>query len=161
MTSPSAPSAPSHISPGSSAGAFFTAHHRTCDLLWATIEAAVEQGDATTARDAYAQFESTLRLHLAMEEEVLFPAFEEATGMTMGPTRVMRMEHVQMRGLLSQMAAAAAANLDALIEHGDTLLMITQQHNLKEEGVLYPMVDAHLGSAWPEIAHRLEGYLRT
>ena len=150
-----------HVSPASSAGAFFTAHHRTCDMLWATIEAAVENGDANTARDAYAKFESTLRQHLAMEEEVLFPAFEEATGMTMGPTRVMRMEHVQMRGLLTQMASAAATDLDALLEHGDTLLMITQQHNMKEEGVLYPMVDAHLGSAWPQIAQRLEGYLGT
>lgn len=149
-----------HVTPDATAGAFFTAHHRTCDMLWATIEAAVEKGDASTARAAYAAFESTLRQHMAMEEEVLFPAFEEATGMTMGPTRVMRMEHQQMRGLLAQMAEAATMDLDALAEHGDTLLMITQQHNLKEEGVLYPMVDAHLQHAWPEIARRLAGYIQ-
>ena len=148
-----------HVSPESSAGAFFTAHHRTCDLLWATIEAAVENGDASTARAAYAKFERTFRQHMAMEEEVLFPAFEEATGMTMGPTQVMRIEHLRIRGLLTEMANVAATDLDALLEHGDTLLMITQQHNLKEEGVLYPMVDAHLGRTWPELAHRLEGYL--
>jgi hypothetical protein len=39
--------------------------------------------------------------------------------------------------------------------------MVIQQHNLKEEGILYPMVDAHLQDAWPAIAKRLEGYLKT
>ena len=39
--------------------------------------------------------------HFEMEEAVLFPAFEEATGMTQGPTMVMHAEHVQMKGVLA------------------------------------------------------------
>jgi hemerythrin-like domain-containing protein len=36
-----------------------------------------------------------------MEEKVMFPTFEEVTGMTQGPTMIMRMEHDQMRQLLN------------------------------------------------------------
>jgi len=77
---------------------------------------------------------------------VIFPAFEQATGMTDGgPTSVMRSEHAQMRGLIEQMGVAADAdNYDELVDIGDTLLMLTQQHNQKEEQMLYPMCDRAL-----------------
>ena len=35
----------------------------------------------------------------------MFPIFEEVTGMTQGPTMVMRMEHSQMRGILEDLKA--------------------------------------------------------
>jgi hemerythrin-like domain-containing protein len=139
--------------------AYFTSDHRACDELWAEVEAAVERGDASAARAAFTRFDAATRRHLDMEEQVLFPELEAATGMTMGPTRVMRAEHAQMRGLLDQMARAADRDVDALVEHGDTLLMLTQQHNMKEEGIVYPMAQAHLGDDWAPIAARLAAYL--
>ena len=36
----------------------------------------------------------------AVKEDLLFPAFESASGMTMGTTQVMRDEHIQMRVLI-------------------------------------------------------------
>jgi hemerythrin-like domain-containing protein len=73
---------------------------------------------------------------------VLFPAFEARTGMSMGPTQVMRSEHEQMRGLIGDMARAAAeANRDGYLGLSETLNMLMQQHNLKEENMLYPMSD--------------------
>jgi len=146
-------------SPSAGPLAFFTDDHHRCDELWAAVEAAADRGDEAATREAFAKFEAALRRHLEMEEQVLFPEFEQATGMTMGPTQVMRAEHAQMRGVLDQMARAADRDLDQLIEHGDTLLMLTQQHNAKEEGVLYPMVQAHLGDVWEPIARRLATYL--
>jgi hemerythrin-like domain-containing protein len=96
-----------------------------------------------------------------MEEEVLFPAFEAATGMTdSGPTFVMRMEHDQMRGLLDQMGAALErGDQNALLDQGDTLLMLIQQHNQKEEGMLYPMSERALASEWPALHERLAARL--
>ena len=135
------------------AAQFFTRDHRACDDLWAAVEAAAEGGEGVEA--AFTAFDAAMRRHMDMEELVLFPAFEKATGMTMGPTRVMRAEHDQMRGLLSQMAGAET---DAMLDHGDTLLMLIQQHNVKEEGMLYPMCDARLGGAWPEVARELSRY---
>jgi len=82
-----------------------------------------------------------------MEEEVLFPAFEARTGNSMGPTQVMRMEHAQMRGLLQEMASAVlAGNQNGFLGLSETLNMLMQQHNLKEENMLYPMSDRVLDS---------------
>jgi hemerythrin-like domain-containing protein len=145
--------------PAAGPNAFFTADHRVCDELWAEVEAAVERDDRAAARAAFARFDAVTRRHLDMEEQVLFPELERATGMTEGPTRVMRAEHAQMRGLLDQMARAADRDLDELVEHGDTLLMLTQQHDMKEEGIVYPMAEAHLGAGWEPIARRLATYL--
>ena len=109
-----------------------------------------------------AAFDAKVRRHLAMEEEVLFPAFEEATGMHgAGPTVVMRMEHQQMRALLDTMGKAAeTGNIDDVLGHGDTLLMLIQQHNRKEEGMLYPMADNALGEAWQKVREDLRRFDR-
>jgi hemerythrin-like domain-containing protein len=143
---------------GAGALAFFSADHRACDALWAKVEAAGEAGDRGAMREAFAAFDRSMRRHFDMEEQVLFPAFERVTGMTMGPTQVMRSEHAQMRGLLDQMAAALDGDPEAVLDQGDTLLMLVQQHNRKEEGVLYPMCDARLGGEWASVAAALARY---
>ena len=147
------------VAPDAGLVSFFAADHRACDLDWAAVERAADS-DPAAAQAAFAHFDAALRNHLAMEEEVLFPAFEAATGMTHGPTTVMRMEHVQMRGLLDQMAQAARGGAwQDVLDHGDTLLMVIGQHNAKEEGMLYPMAQMHLGQEWPEISTKLARYL--
>ena len=130
--------------------------HRACDAEFADIEQAVKRGDWAAAGRCLTLFRDALERHLGAEETVLFPAFEAATGMTMGPTRVMRMEHQQMRGLLDDLAGAVTA-ADAGSVHGqvETLLILMQQHNLKEENILYPMCDQHLA----ETAGTLRGQL--
>lgn len=121
--------------PADDLAAFFTADHQACDAAWAEVEAAP---DLATAAPLLQAFDRRMRRHLAMEEEVLFPAFDAASGMAgMGPPAVMRAEHAQMRAVLDQMVGAS--DLRALHNLGDTLLMLIQQHNLKEEGMLYPM----------------------
>ncbi len=138
---------------------FFSQEHRLCDELWAKVEAANEGGKADETRAAWEAFDKATRTHFAMEEEVLFPAFEEASGMRGGPTEMMRIEHRQMRALLDEMGAAAGkGDFENVLDHGDTLLMVIQQHNSKEEGVLYPMAEQHLAANWPEIAKQLEAY---
>lgn len=142
------------IDPAAGPVAFFTADHRACDALWAEVEAAADAGDRARVTAAFAAFDAAMRRHMDMEEQVLFPAFEQATGITMGPTRVMRAEHQQMRGLLDEMARCAGDD-GALLDHGDTLMMLIQQHNAKEEGMLYPMCAAHLRGGWAAIAQQL------
>ena len=116
--------------------------HRACDDLFASAEAAVAQGDWDSARSLFHRFEAAMAHHLAMEETVLFPAFDARTGNSAGPTQVMRMEHEQMRGLLQDMARAVHdANPTSFLGLSETLNMLMQQHNLKEENMLYPMSD--------------------
>ncbi len=119
--------------------------HRACDELFAAAEEAVAKNDWERARDLSDRFRRATLHHFRMEEDVLFPAFETRTGMSMGPTQVMRGEHVQMRDLMQQMAdAAQAGDANAYLGHAETLNMLMQQHNMKEENVLYPMTDQAL-----------------
>lgn len=139
---------------------FFNADHQRCDALWAEVEAAADKGEAPDTQRAWREFDAALRRHLELEEQILFPALEDAMNMHGGgPTQVMRMEHRQMRGLLDQMQGAAErADLDGLIDGGDTLLMLIQQHNQKEEMMLYPMADRALGAAWAPLADRIAAF---
>ena len=137
---------------------YFQTDHRRCDALWAELEAIGDEGDVAVAKERWATFSGAMRRHFRMEEEVMFPAFQEATGMfSGGPVAVMKMEHEQMRALLTPMDSHAAnGDVEALLDHGDTLLMVIQQHNAKEEGILYPMAEQTLASQWVKLAPTLE-----
>src|SRR5512138_3742301 len=86
---------------------FMTHGHKDCDELFARAEEAA--GDWAKTAIELGAFRRALEQHLAMEEEILFPVFEEATGMSGGgPTTMMRVEHAQMRALMDQLADAVA-----------------------------------------------------
>ena len=122
-------------------------HHRHCDDLFVAAEEFAQRGDWAAAAPAFARFSDQMKAHFEAEEGLLFPAFEAATGMSAGPTQMMRHEHEQMRALLSQLEAACTAHDgEAYAGVAETLLMLMQQHNMKEENILYPMCDQALGA---------------
>ena len=82
-----------------------TSDHRACDEEFANLENAIASQDWEEAQIQLEKFSSDLTHHFDMEEKVMFPIFEEVTGMTQGPTMVMRMEHSQMRGILEDLKA--------------------------------------------------------
>ncbi|HRX71551.1 MAG: hemerythrin domain-containing protein [Candidatus Competibacteraceae bacterium] len=126
---------------------FMSDDHRHCDHLFAAAEDAAAHGDLSACRTRFQEFQSAMERHFTMEEQALFPAFEDATGNNMGPTRVMRLEHQQMREVLAALAEALAADdLDEYLGQAETLLILMQQHNIKEEQMLYPMSDRALGN---------------
>ena len=124
---------------------YMSADHQRCDNLFAEAEAAAVKNDLAVVTARFAAFHQGMQHHLTMEETILFPAFEQATGSSMGPTRVMRMEHEQMRELFAQMQAALAAkDTHTYAGLSEALLILMQQHNMKEEQMLYPMADRAL-----------------
>lgn len=135
-------------------------HHKHCDEIFASAEDACANGDWAAGEKAFALLLDQLETHFASEEEVLFPAFEAATGMTSGPTEVMRGEHRQMRDLLAQMQGALAArDGDGFGGAAETLLILMQQHNMKEENILYPMCDQALGAQGAQLAGEITARL--
>ena len=123
----------------------------------ASAEQAIGRGEVDVAREAFTRFHAAMVAHFNSEETTLFPSFEEHTGMSGGPTQVMRMEHQQMRDLMSQAQAAIdAGDTDEYMGQAETLLIMMQQHNMKEENMLYPMCDQHLSAELPAILERLE-----
>lgn len=136
---------------------FLGGDHHACDNVFASAEDAVARKDWDSARSQFDRFQTAMARHLAMEEDVLFPAFESRTGMSGGPTEVMRMEHAQMRDLLQAMAdAVAAGNQNRYLGLSETLNMLMQQHNLKEENMLYPMSDQVLGAERAAVIQSME-----
>jgi len=119
-----------------------TEHHRLCDDLFESASEAADAGDWPALRARLAVLSDALTRHFAFEEDALFPAFEDATGMREGPTAVMRLEHAHMRNLLEGLAAASPEHdPDGCRAELDNLFVMLQQHNAKEEGVLYPACD--------------------
>lgn len=136
---------------------FLGSDHRACDDEFASAEVAVAQKNWDSARSLFERFQTAMAHHLAMEEKVLFPAFESRTHNSTGPTQVMRMEHEHMRELMQAMATAVAeTNQDRYLGLSETLNMLIQQHNLKEENMLYPMSDQVLGGESDSLIHAMQ-----
>jgi hemerythrin-like domain-containing protein len=124
---------------------FMAQDHRDCDLLFAKAENAAAKDDWAAASQAFNAFVQAMERHFGVEEQVLFPAFEEETGVLTGPTEMMRMEHEQMRTLFAEMKdAMKQQNSDDYLGAAETLLIMMQQHNMKEEQILYNMMDQRL-----------------
>lgn len=132
------------------------ADHRHCDRLFAAAEDAAQRANWAACRKHFDTFTAAMLHHFEVEENVLFPAFEQATGMTMGPTAMMRAEHAQMRDLLHNMAAViAVGRRDDYLGTSETLLLYMQQHNLKEENVLYPMSNQALAASGIDLTQQV------
>lgn len=121
-------------------------HDRLDDLESRAFKAR-ECGDFAEAKALYAVFAFGLRRHIRFEEELLFPEFEKKAGFPadMGPTAVMRDEHLEILECLDRIERAigdAATSLESL-RHG--LHLVLGNHNLKEENIVYPMTDQALG----------------
>ena len=125
--------------------ALMTEDHRYCDDLLGGAETCVAQSNGVGALEKFRIFQSAMLQHFQVEEQQLFPAFEEETGMVSGPTRVMKMEHVQMRQLMDEaISELAAGDHEEYLGVVETLVILMQQHNMKEENVLYPMCEQAL-----------------
>ena len=125
---------------------FMTEDHNHCDDLFVEAENAVADQDWPMALETFQRFAHATLRHFTWEEEILFPAFETQAGMAGGPTYIMRSEHDQMRDALAAMEQALTArDASRFLGMSETLLMLMRQHNMKEEGILYPMMDQALG----------------
>ena len=121
---------------------FMTQEHRDCDTEFAEAEQAAANGDWTKAEEKFIVFSNSVLIHFKREEDELFPAFEAQTGSSEGPTQVMRYEHEQVKGLIGKLAhAVEEQDKDAYLSLCESMMILLQQHNMKEEQMLYAMCD--------------------
>ncbi len=121
---------------------YMTTEHRECDTLFATAEASAAEKNWDAVNKEFLAFANETLLHFKKEEEELFPTFEAKTGSEDGPTKIMRFEHEQVRGLIGKMAAAVEEeDRDAYLSLAESMMILLQQHNMKEEQMLYAMCD--------------------
>lgn len=125
---------------------FMRDDHRACDHLLSEAENALSAKNTEEAKALFDAFYQATNRHFDMEERELFITFEKRTGMMGGPTQMMRYEHQQLRSLLESMRIALNENRnDDFFGIGESMMIMLQQHNMKEEQMLYPMIDRALG----------------
>jgi hemerythrin-like domain-containing protein len=122
--------------------------HRRLDAIVEEVGQRLREKDFPEAARRFGEFVSGLNRHIEAEEHVLFPAFEELTGASGGPTAVMRGEHIDIRGLMDAVTTALRDEVASSAEEAlRALVQLLASHNHKEERMLYPMTDNALGSA--------------
>ncbi|MBU1657954.1 hemerythrin domain-containing protein [bacterium] len=138
---------------------YLTNDHHRCDELFASMEN-LATSSLESAKEDYLKFAGETERHFQMEERVMFLEFETKTGMTQGPTAMMRHEHTQMRSLMKQMGEALETqNKDKFFGLSETLMILLQQHNMKEEQMLYTMAQQHLSAESSRIVEMMESMI--
>ncbi|MCG3176599.1 MAG: Iron-sulfur cluster repair protein YtfE [Candidatus Omnitrophica bacterium] len=125
--------------------AYFEADHDRLDALLERYRA-LKSKDHAAAKPYFREFIKGLRRHIVWEEEVLFPHFEQRTGIVQGPTHVMRHEHRSIAEWLDRIhdkVRRADPSTDAEL---DQLKAVLMPHNDKEENILYPAIGAQSGA---------------
>lgn len=121
--------------------AFYEEDHDRLDELFTTFQR-LKRTDFAKAKVAFKEFKVGLQRHIVWEEDLLFPLWEEKTGMSEGgPTSVMRHEHGQIGQQLEAIHDKVAEQNPDSDQEEQTLLNLLGAHNMKEERVLYPSID--------------------
>lgn len=102
----------------------------------------IKNTDISKARQLFHDFKIGLQRHIVWEEEILFPIFENKTGMhDSGPTAIMRLEHRKIKDFLEKIHDKIVKG-DIKVESLENgLIEVLTDHNNKEEDILYPWID--------------------
>jgi regulator of cell morphogenesis and NO signaling len=120
---------------------FYEQDHDRLDELFNTFQQ-LKRSDFAKAKEAFKDFKFGLQRHIVWEEDLLFPLWEEKTGMSEGgPTFVMRAEHRRIGQQLEAIHDKVAEQNPDSDQEEQALLDLLGSHNMKEERVLYPSID--------------------
>jgi iron-sulfur cluster repair protein YtfE (RIC family) len=122
---------------------YMSGDHQEIDALRDAALRALQEGDHEAAGSHFAAYAARLGRHIRLEEELLFPLFEVRTGVSGGPTSVLREEHDELRRVVDEARAAAAARR-GFAEALAALARTVDEHCVREERVLFPMLDRQL-----------------
>jgi len=132
--------------PTDSAMEYLQTDHRRLDGLMDRCRSLAREGDMKGASPVFEEFREGLVRHIKIEEGLLFPEFEKATGLAKegGPTGVMRHEHeeiLRLLGLIRELFGSADPSSTEFESLRSALVALLHEHNMKEERILYPMTD--------------------
>ena len=133
---------------------FYEQDHDRLDELFKTYQK-LKRSDFAQAKEAFEQFKSGLQRHIVWEEDLLFPLWEDKTGISgAGPTVVMRAEHRQIGQQLEAIHDKVAGQNRDSDQEEQALLNVLGSHNMKEERILYPAIDQVIDEKEREILFR-------
>lgn len=136
---------------------YLTNDHKQCDELFSEVENNISSGNYDKIEEKFENFMNETLSHFEAEEEFVFPPIDERMGTSEGPTYVMKMEHNQMRQVMQEMMDALQnQNYDDFLGLSDTFMILLQQHNAKEEQVLYAMADNMLADIEDDVLKNIK-----
>lgn len=140
--------------------AYLKHDHQRCDELFDQAETSVAQRNWKSAIENFLRYQDVLRQHIRMEEKILLPAFARTLPGSAEPIAMLRMEHKQINGIVNRMWESVQ-RFDAVdyVLHAETLTLLMQQHTLKEEEMLYPLLDRALACKRSMIISAMAEYL--
>ena len=127
-----------------SIASYYERDHDRLDNLFNRFQES-KKTDFPKAKQSFREFVVGLKRHIVWEEDILFPLFEERTNTHgAGPTVVMRVEHCQIKEVLERIHEKVR-KADPTTDLDETLLLaLLQEHNMKEEQILYPLIGQSL-----------------
>jgi len=135
-------------------GEAFAHDHRRLEQALAASGSHVQAGHWEAAAAAFAGFRDGIERHMAVEEQVLFPAVEKGAETPL--TAILRKGHRDLRVFFDEIDDALSAR-DAE-EYGRiaaSMRALLERHDEKEESELYPAAQTQLGADAAAVAARL------
>jgi hemerythrin-like domain-containing protein len=133
--------------------------HVDYEALLLDCQTAAEEEDWRAVKQLFEELVARVRVHMAMEEEILYPAYEEAMDAPQGPTQALREEHDEIHRLLRDLSRVLVANdSDIFLESLLPLEKVMTKHHEKEEEIFLPMAGHALLAQQDEIKRRLREF---
>ena len=133
--------------------------HSLYENLLSDCTDAVTIEDWKTTDKLFGELVIHLKRHMALEEEVLYPAYEAAANAPQGPTRALRDEHDRIVQLVLDMKRVIKTrDSDYVLECLVHLERQMIKHHEKEEDIFLPMASQILDDDRERISRQLAEY---
>ena len=127
---------------------YLAQEHLRCDRLFAKVESCIAQRDWRNADQHFRLFEDAMGRHIVMEESILFPAFINAVSGASAPIAMLRTEHQRLKAIFERFEdSLQRQDLRDFALHADSYVLLVRQHSMKEEEMLYPLLDRILADS--------------
>lgn len=133
--------------------------HSLYEDLLSQCQDAAEIEDWGTVNLIFNQLVTHLKRHMALEEEVLYPAYESAPHAPQGPTTALREEHDHIVRLIRDIARIIKTrNSEHVLECLAHLENRMIKHHEKEEDIFLPMASHILNASHDELLRKLDEF---
>jgi hemerythrin-like domain-containing protein len=130
--------------------------HSLYEDLLSECKDAAEIEDWENVQLIFDQLVTHLKRHIALEEEVLYPAYESASHAPQGPTTALREEHGALIRLIRDLAQIInTRDSEHLLESLAYLENRMIKHHEKEEDIFLPMASHLLNASRDELLRKL------
>lgn len=133
--------------------------HSLYEDLLSECHDTVENEDWESVNLIFSQLVMHLKRHIALEEKVLYPAYESAPHAPQGPTTALRQEHSTIIRMIQDMAPVIKSrNSEHVLECLAHLENQMIKHHEKEEDIFLPMASHILNASHDELLRKLSEF---